>query len=106
MVQDMVSLNAAPVEMNVSRTGGEIEVMVKNRSALAAEGFVDMIVPSAHWTELAGHGETTVHPRRAAVYVSPFGVQRILFRASGGEVDFSMVAKLAANGSVVYEGVE
>lgn len=104
--QDLLDLDEAPLELELLRRGDEIHVTVKNKGALPAEGFLDLVVPTAHWPEWGAQASAiTVYPRRAAVYVSPFQEQRLLFRSSGDLPTFWIIAKLAANGHLLYRKV-
>ena len=93
------------VEFSATWKRNEVLVTIRNRGANPTEGFVDLIVPLAHWPELRPFSESLVTPRRAAVYVPPFKEKRILFRVSDGPLNFSLAAKLAVNGTVQYTRV-
>jgi len=100
--QDILELDTQPLYLEVTRSGGEIKATVHNRGALAAEGYLEVIAPPAYWPELArGHG-TTIAPGRVAVAVPPFKRQDLVFLLSDPRPPAWLVAKLAANGHVVY----
>lgn len=101
--RDILQTAPAPLHMAVTRTNAQIKVSIENRGGLAAEGFVDLITPSVFWPELGALPEITILPRRAAVFVAPFSAQDILFRFSNPDVVTWAVAKLAANGHVLYQ---
>lgn len=100
--QDILGVDEDPIGLDVTRSGDEVRVTVTNRGGLPAEGFVDLIVPPAHWPEFGPRPAAVAYPRRAAVFVAPFESQFILFRSSGDHPGFWMVVKLAANGQVRY----
>lgn len=104
--RDVLERNASPLEMAVSRTESQIKVSIENQSGIAAEGFAELIVPSALWPDLAEFGlgaEVTVFPRRAAVSIPPFKKQDILFRFSDPAAAPWGVVKLAANGHILRQ---
>ncbi|MCH7959757.1 MAG: hypothetical protein IID08_06485 [Candidatus Hydrogenedentes bacterium] len=103
--QDLWPPGRDEVEFSATWKRNEVLVTIRNRGAIPAEGFVDLVVSVAHWPELRPFAEALVTPRRATVYVPPFKEERILFRVSEGPLDFSLAAKLAVNGNVQYTRV-
>ncbi len=101
--QDLLTTGDATVAVELTRNGNEIRATVSNQGALPAEGYLELIVPFGQWRVNGGPSVTTVSPRRVPVFVGAFQEERYLFQTAGPLPDFWMVAKLAANGQVVYE---
>jgi len=91
-----------PLSLDITRNEAQIKIVIQNRSGIPAEGFLDLVVPPKYWPELGMNPPITVMPRRAAVYVPPFKTQTVLFRLSGPGAPLEAVAKLAANGHLLY----
>ncbi len=102
--RDVIERHPAPLSMSVSRTESQVKVSIENLGGIPAEGFLDLVTPPAYWPELGNVPAVTAMPRRAAVSVPPFDSQDVLFRFSRPE-DIWAVAKLAANGHVLYQAV-
>ena len=67
--QDLLALDDAPLAIEISRNDTEFRVTAINRSGLAAEGYVELIIPPECWPELGGR-KASVTPRRAPVHMS------------------------------------
>ncbi len=103
--RDVMEEAEAPLSLEVRRNGGQIRVTIKNRGGIPAEGYLDLVTAPVLWPELGRPAKLNVLPRRAAVNVPPFRAQDVLFRFSDPEATPWAVAKLAANGHVVYASV-
>lgn len=102
---DVLDIDTTPLSLTATRSGREIRIEVTNRSALAAEGYLEVVGPPAYWTECAPVQFPTLASPRVAVNVPPFRDQETLFLLSSAEADGPFTAKLAANGHVVYADV-
>lgn len=105
IVRDVLDRMETPLLLTVSRNEAQVKVTIQNKCGIPAEGFVDLIVPTAFWPELGESPTVTVMPRRAAVSVPPFQSQDVLFRFSDPAMESWAVVKLAANGHALYQSV-
>jgi len=101
--RDVLMTNDAPYTMALNRNGAQLRVEIRNDSTLHAEGYLDIIVSPAHWTEWGMYPPITVLPSRAAVNVPPFKSQTIIFTVSDPAAVPEACVKLAANGTVQYQ---
>ena len=107
--RDVYEVNRTPLSIETSRSFAQIKVSISNTSGVPAEGFLDIITPTQFWPEIpfastpTSTNVTTVSPRRATVYVPAFRTQDILFSISDPDAPITAVAKLAANGHVLYK---
>lgn len=85
----------------MERTLAQIKVTVENNDAVPLEGWVDLVVPHAHWPELGGMPRVTVLPARAAVSVLPGRTQDILFRVSDPDAAIEATPRLVLNGWIL-----
>ena len=99
---DVLALDRAPLSVEAARSGREIRLVVQNKGALPAEGYAEVIVPSAYWPECAAPGFPTIAPGRLPVTVPPFREQEFVFLLSAAQPTAQLVAKVAANGHVLY----
>ncbi len=100
--RDVLMPMESPFTIQTLRNESQVKVTVVNRSGIAAEGFLDLIVPSEFWSEIGDIPEISIFPRRAAISIPAFGSQDVLFRFSDPKATTWAVAKLAANGRVLY----
>lgn len=106
--RDVLDRTPEPLTMTISRTESQLKITIENRGGIPAEGFLDVVVPTAFWSELTEYtpdGQITVFPRRAAISVAPFKTQDILFRFSDPAASPWAIAKLAANGHILYQHI-
>jgi hypothetical protein len=106
--RDVLDRTPEPLTMTISRTESQLKITIENRGGIPAEGFLDVVVPTAFWSELkeyAPDSQVTVFPRRAAVSVAPFKTQDVLFRFSDPSASPWAIAKLAANGHILYQHI-
>lgn len=100
--RDVIEETEAPLSLKVRRNGSQVRITIENRGGIPAEGHLDLVAAPALWPELGRPTALNVLPRRAAVNVPAFRAQDVLFRFSAAEAAPWAVAKLAANGHVVY----
>lgn len=100
--RDVLIPMSEPLAVQVTQNESQFKVRVVNRCGIAAEGVVDLISPCEFWPETGDFPEISIMPRRAALAVPPFGAQDVLFRISNPSAKTWVVAKVAANGQVVY----
>ncbi len=103
--RDVLLAGENTLRMTVTRNAAQIRVHVENRAAVPAEGYLDIITASRFWPELGQRLEATQMPRRAAISIAPFATQDVLFRFSDPGAATWAVAKLAANGELLYRPV-
>ena len=99
-------MDEAPIEVQTSTSGNQISLTVTNHSGIPAEGYVEIIAPVGYWPENEVLPATTLSPHRRALHVDPFSEQRIVLTTSGELPKAWMVAKVAANGYVVYKSLQ
>lgn len=101
-IRDVLSHQPAPLKVEGTRTGAQLRVRVTNPNALAADGFVDCIVPPAFWPELGGAPAVRVLPARQALSVPAYETISVDFAVSDPEATVPVRIKAAANGMVSY----
>jgi alpha-mannosidase len=103
--RDTLEENPAPLEMDVKRVGGQVQVQVRNASGIPAKGTAELVTLPHLWPELGRRPVVTAMPLRNWVSVPAFGKQNLLFQFSDPEIDAWAVVKVAANGHVLYTPV-
>ncbi|MBN2311072.1 MAG: hypothetical protein JXR94_19000, partial [Candidatus Hydrogenedentes bacterium] len=105
LIMSALAVGTPAITVAAERSGNEVVALVKNGAPIPAQGYLDLIAPPACWPELAPNPAPAVYPRRASVAVAPFSEQRIVFRVIGNAPAPWLVAKLAANGNLLYARV-
>ena len=102
--RDVLELNSPGLELGVERTGREVIAATVNRTAIAAEGYLEIIMVPEYWGELSASGDIGSGSNRVSVSIPAYGEQRHSFRVAT-ELPSWAVVKLAANGHVAYRKV-
>lgn len=90
------------LEATPERTENQVRVRVRNRSAVPAEGFVELAATAPYWPALAGNARPVADPLRNPLVIGPYQEQSVLFRCAAETAEAGAAVRICANGRVIY----
>jgi len=100
--RDVLMEKATPLEIEVSRTGGQVKVKAGNRTGIPWEGRVSLAAPTAFWPELSPDAPHSISPGSAPLSLPAYGDGELLFQFSTPDSRTPLRVVVAGNGQINF----